>query len=831
MSRKNFIPGSNKSDKQIINYDTKGFGAGVISGQAASKLPDNALANAYDVIIYPDDVVGRNGTSIFTSIEFPPIDNRTGYTASKSGYVITTTTSHFTQDDVSNYFVFPDTPKIHYVITEYISGTQVRTAILGDHSSTSGCYLRGKVNLAQWHKIARKWILMFGQQIYTALWNIPELIRCRIISRDLPNNAVSGYDDLNQYSALIHNSNGMFRIDLEREIPIVYKINIPIPNIAILDQPQAVTSEFNYRYLFSGARLFEDDNLVSRLNSRIEQETGSNIWDEDYRDYTDVFSIVPVGEENYTYGILTCGTLSSPYNNVGGWNSIGTPFSFVIDMNGLGDREIVGDATLASNMAEVAAIIQISLRDFFANATCVFDTDHFIITSGREDRGIISFIKPGVASGTTDVSAHIAGTIATGASRSFPYTDSPNVIGPLYVNNVPNTNPQEYQWHITHFPIYRTKDLEGRYKIGVDADQFNNPNDFIWVHDLRVCGAFFGYIQNNYFYAEHGEFEVADVGSTLELDNGERYEILEYISVSIVRILAVGYYSQISGNHAAAIGNGRVIRASQTGNTVTRVAGGVFTSADVRKPLKWATGYYSYITEFVDANTVRVADNQDKVSMGATIDPVYRYFNDTISDTTIDARLGRLTLKARYWEAMPNGNIGKVVPGLIFNAQRGDGTLNYGQIDDTLEYLHGFHQKGYQITDVIAEDIQFMWLFQDILIIWTSRKTWRWPTAGEQYVTNQFTNLVIKQIAGMEVADEDRGCYDWGSIEPIGEGKIMMLTNEPGKKAWRSYNGYQYGPDVLELSQIGKELIPDIQKLQQATRALYANGLLLFGKE
>jgi hypothetical protein len=219
--------------------------------------------------------------------------------------------------------------------------------------------------------------------------------------------------------------------------------------------------------------------------------------------------------------------------------------------------------------------------------------------------------------------------------------------------------------------------------------------------------------------------------------------------------------------------------------------------------------------------------------MGMTIDPIYRYFNDTTTDATLDSRLTRLKLKQRYWQPMPNGNVGKVIPGLIFTAERGDGELSYGQTPDTLEYLHGFHDAGYQLTKVVADDIKFMWLFQDVLVVWTSRKTWRWPTASYNFITNPFTKDAVLQIVGLEIADEDRGCFDWGSVEPIGDGHVMMLTSEPGRTGWRRYNGYQYGPNELELEGLGKERIPDIQNLQQATRAIYDghSGLLLFGRE
>ncbi len=848
MSRKTRKPGKNE---RLIPYETRDFGAGLIKGQPASKIPDNAVAHATDVVIHKDEIVGREGCERFAgvyNVTVPPIDNRTGYTASKSGKIITAPASTFTEADASNYFVFPGSPDANYEITEYISDTQVRVFSEGDHASTLNCYLRGKTNLMQWHKIARRWVFMWGQDIYVAKWTMEELVRCRVVSRDLPNNSTSGYDDFDSNSAIIFNSNGMFKLDLEREVPLVYKLNVPIPNRAIPDVDEGVASEYNYHYLYSACRLFEDgvkESIVGDVNaasvnrllpSRIEQETGTNIWDESYRDYADVYTDAPIGEEKDTYGKLELEVLVPPYDTIAGWLAISGLCSFETFSSYAGPGVHVAEFANVTSMAEVAERIQESLISIIPFGTCKYETDRFVITTGRVPDTFINFLSNGTVSGTTDIYAALGGGFDSIDSLPFIYTHK--IVGPLYVPNVPNVSPGEYQWHLTHFPVYRTRDLAGRYKLGVNADQFNSPNDFVWENDVRICAAHYGYFEEGivdvYFVAEYGYFNLEDVGSTIELDNGDRYEILGFRNAKYAIVDHYNYYGyDPNDKYAAAIGNGRVLRASQTGNVVTRTHGDTFTSGDDRKPIMWATGYHSYIIEYIDANRVRVADSQDKVVMGITIDPVYRYFNDTIDDATLETRLTRLKLKQRYWQAMPNGNVGKVTPGLIFSAMRGDGQLNYGQTPDTLEYLHGFHDKGYQLTNVIPDDIQFMWLFQDLLVIWTSRKTWRWPTAGYQFIANPYTKDVILQISGLEIAEEDRGCFNWGSIEPVGDGKVIMFTSEPGQIGLRRYNGYQYGPNELELSGSGKQRIPDIQKLQQATRTIYDGhtGLLIFGRE
>lgn len=864
MGRKNYIPGSDKQDKGLVPYEMVNFSGAVVKGIAASQLPENALADAHDVIIYPTEIAGREGNVLYTTVTIPPIDNRTGYTASMTDDIITASANIFTADDISNYFVFPGNPDKHYEIVDLLADNQVRVHMFDTQPLTTGCWLRGKTNLMQWQRINRKWIFMWGQQIYCAELALTSLVRCRVISRDLPNNAISGYDDFDNLSGLIFNSNGIFKINFEYQVPLVYKINVPVPDQKIDDKELTNVYDYlparsnEYHYVYSCSRLFSSENIVDRLTpAKIELETGSNEWDDEYKDYSTVYYVDNIGVYDATdrWETLLCGVLVAPYNNYAGWRALASPGSFKLAIFNISEysgampppanyyKEIVVDFSNVLGMGEVREAIEIAIKKFYSGVVCIYNGTQISITTDPIPGMRIYYMLPGTASGTIDISAYIRGTIVTDASVTHNDYRSEQKVEFLYIPKVVNTIPQEYQWHFTHYSIYRTKDLLGRYKIDDQSDQFNSPNDFVLVKDLRTCAAFYGYLdvveQGGEmlldFIVTEGEFEVCDRGCTLELDNGDRFTIIIFVNGNLKRAyLGLTDYYSINGDyHAACIGNGRVMRASQTGNIVTRTHGSLFTADDVRKPLKWATGYYSYVTEYIDANTVRVADDQDKTTMGLTLDPRYRSFRDDISDDVLDARMSRLKLKQRFWQPLPNCNVGKVVPGLILCAQRNNTVINYCQIADTLEYLHGYHDKGYQVTRAVNGDIQMMWLFQDVLIIWTANKTWRWNVSSYQFLINPLTKDAVLQISGLEIADEDRGCFDWGSIEPIGDGSVMMLTSEKGSVGWRQYNGYQYGQNVLEIAEIGKDRIPDIQKLQQATKAFYDSraGMLLFGRE
>jgi hypothetical protein len=383
--------------------------------------------------------------------------------------------------------------------------------------------------------------------------------------------------------------------------------------------------------------------------------------------------------------------------------------------------------------------------------------------------------------------------------------------------------------------------LAGRYTIDSTPDSLNDPNSFILTYKLRTCASFYGEFSTFggaiYFTPDSGKgrVEAADIGSVLETEYGSRYEIIDWSELSdnytVTLLTSPGV--PLSQKVAAAIGNGRVFRVSQSSYTVTRTHGDTFKSDDVGKCIRidrYGPEFY-YIVSYVSPNQVTVDRSDTHSNVGMTMDPTYRYYNDNVDDSVLSTRETRYKLKQRFWQPLPSGNVGKVVPGLIFVANNNE--LSYGQTPDTTEYLHGFHDQGYQITRQIKGNIQAMWLFQDVLTIWTNDKTWRWQTSGYQFIINPYTKDAILQINGVETADDDRGLYSIGSLESIGDGAVMLLTFESGQIGWRAYNGYQYGPDVLIDPNTGKQKIPEIQDLSKETIALYDGqaGMVLYGEE
>lgn len=832
--RKTLIPGSNDKDRRVLQYPIKktGWASGIINDPPASSIPENALAYGENVIVYPTEIISRTGSRLWTSREIPPLKGRTGYTASKTGTTITTTTPCFTADDVGNYFVWPGSiEREHDEIIAYTSSTQVTVADSGTKSSTPGCYVRGKGNLWCWHSVLSKFLLMYGKELWVTDVEMSTWEEVLIISRDKPNNSVSDWDEFDDNTYKVFNSNGIFIVDLYGANPIAYKNNIPIPNIKIPEVEQTPASQYEYGYLYGAARLTEQGGIIDRLSpSRIEMETGTNIFDEAGKDNSDIWTDDPIGPTDKTYQKLICAYLNPGYDNAGNWAGV-TNGTFRITINGIGPYDIFCNFTGVVTMAQVAAVIQTSLRDYYPDATCIISVNRFVLSSGRIDGGTISYAS---ATGTgTDISAPMSARVTNGATISTLYVYTPKVIGPLYVPVVPNTTPQEYQWHLTHFPIYRTLDKQGLYKQGTSEQRLNDPETYIWVKDLRICAAFFARKFNKHALARIGTFEEADVGSIIEWEDGSRNTIISFVaSHDVVISDSSQYYGIETGYMAAAIGNGRVIRASQTGTTVTRTNGDTFTSADIGKTLNWATGYASIITSYVDSNTVTVNDDYDKDSQGVTLDPISRYFNDTISDDTLRTRMTTYLCASRWLQAMENCNVGLVVPGFMITAKRGGSHIEYCQLPTGYEYLSGFCNKGYQFSDVIKDNIIALMLFPNKFVALCEGSVWHSPTNVSDMIT--ITGAAVSVLTGIDILDGSIGCFDWGSVQQIEYGIYRMLTSEPGGIGMRDFNGSTFGDNQLVNPKTGQtNWFDSFEKLQKATASIFDGlaGYIIWGKD
>lgn len=715
--RKLLQPSDNKQDRVYPPAKRNDlFQYGVVKDFPASRIPSpGSLADALNVIVFPTEVQGRTGSILHSELKIPSIEGRTGYSATKVGDIITATSNVFSQDDVSNFFVWPGEVEEHDEILEYISPNSIRVAIRGNKSAIIiGTYIRGKNNCFKFHKQRKRWMRQFWKRFYNADIPMSAYDESIIVSRDVPNNTQSGYSSFDEYSSIFFNSGGIFRTDMDTVPSLAYRINCPIPDVAILGNRE-VEKPFAFRYRYGAARFSGNQILRTRLDPiRIETETGSNVED--------------------------------------------------VETN-------------------IAGLDKVYLDNLISE-------------------------------------------------------DNPHIVGPLWVPKVENTSPQEYQWHYTHYPIWRTMDVEHMYSKTGSFNSvngtFNDPERFIWAHDLRIMGAFYAKKCNGIVHAYVGEFEIADVGSVLEWDNGDRDEIIAYINRYTVIIEWAGdeYYEECYKG-ACCIGNGRVMRVTQSGNVVTRTHGSTFTENDLRKTLQWANGYRSYVLEYLDANRVRVHNSMTQELQGLTLDPRYRYFNDTVNENQLRSRITSLLLRNRFWIAMPNCNIGVVAPGFMVTGIRNYGDVNYCQLPLNYEYMAGYHNKGYQFSKDIKDDVQLMWVFENKVIIWTSSDTYHVATNMPDMIVVPEVGEAVAVLPGIEVLSPNIGLFDHGSVQDIGNGEIELLTSEPGYVGLRKFNGHSYSGNNAYIESLGMgRMNKDLNNLYHATASIYNghDGHLIWGK-
>lgn len=405
---------------------------------------------------------------------------------------------------------------------------------------------------------------------------------------------------------------------------------------------------------------------------------------------------------------------------------------------------------------------------------------------------------------------------------------NPQLVKELWVPIIKNTNPLEYQWHLTHFPIYRSFDLEAKDPSDVNREKYNDPQRFIWTKDLRICAAFYVMKDGEYIDALFGEFEEADTHSTIELDNGERYEILEYISAVRVRVANDYYYgNDHDGPFAAAIGNGRVIRGSVTGDVLTATHGSVFSSADVRKTLTNSFGYRLYITDYIDQNSVRVHRAGGMPVQGFTIDPTHRKYYDTVTDTILRARKDFYSCYGRYRQELPNCNVGAIIPGFTLAAYRSQKTIYYSGLVPERNYMIGNYIPIQQIED-IQDSIQKFWLFADVIAVWCASSTYGIVQGLSEFKTLPETAEALAMLPGLKLIDKHIGCLDVGSIKEVESGVVVLLTNEPGGEALRRFNGSQYSEqNELVDPEYGGRIVRSLEATKKMSAAIY-DGLVGF---
>jgi len=600
-----------------------------------------------------------------------------------------------------------------------------------------------------------------------------------------------------------------------------------------------VTAGLTYgrRYLVSMSRL-SGTGLRDRMTSGVSivHETGTTKTDADGRDWGEIYQARPFGLGDTTYGVLTGGALGENFDTPAEWAAV-SDGQFNIAINGT-TKNCLCDFSGVETMLDVAKVIQSAIRASFPTATygkvtCEFSTatnDHFIITSPNEG-GSVGYTTLGDAG--TDI-----GSVAMSCEEDWasppatPAFSDPEVIGDItYPADAVSGTPQ---WHDNHASIYCSLDI-GENGIDVLNGEGNNDELYVWNADIPIARAFKARESaGNLITLESGQlFSIADVGNTLVFADGTSTVIQYLCNEGGTQVYtdtsrwAVGNLGA-KAEQGAAIGGGDVFTAVQAvsgaetvGASTITFTGYTASADDEGKTVFWSDGSYSHIVKFLTTATVEAAESTAVSSRIATMNPTGRKYNDTIPDYTLASRIGGEPLRQRFWQPVPQCNVGVIVNGFMFTAATNDTKVNYSQMPTYFEYLAGQHNEAYQYAEV-KDGIQELMEFPDKVVVFCNHSTHSLPTNNYTEQTVPDVGEVVVVISGQTVADHNIGTT-YGAIAKKDQNTAIVITREP---AIRIFDGFKYGENLA-----ADRLMKKLRALQAAYLVSYdaVNGFMFWG--
>lgn len=852
MGKQLVAPKTQLQSEDLVIREQKNWGR-FIGDIPASDIGPTDLSYLENMHSYPEYLEGRTGSRLFSELQLPTlIDGIRAYKELVDGqWTVTATTPIFTASMVFNrYIVWPDGDNDEIIAFNSTTSVVVRDA--GAKGITSGCSIRGRVFGNHYHKASKRILLHIDTRLFYANWFLDEWVQVYGQSSEIPSESWTFFSEDEDYIYGM-NRNGVFKTAITEGNPYFYKINSPVPDVLITGVEQTEDLTIGRRYIYGMTKLKGNylntrtgDNADENINlGVIEQESGTTAVNDDYKDYGEVFTEELIGLGNETYGVLTCDVGGVGINeDLEDWRLI-QDGTFNIEMNGQGAQTIACDFSNIFVLDDVRATIENGIRVYWPTATVEIvrmstGRARFVISTGKINGSTISFVSTdpgGVGTDISNVDANdcgLRGTAALGElDNTLNYTE-PSTVGTLTPATVRNTTPSEVQRHFTHYSVYGTLD-SGPAGTDVINGRGNNPEQFIWLYDHPVIKAFTASQTEavsplSIIYADEGFFTQHDIGDILYYEDGSSTEIEYLCDASGNRVYtptsrwAVGDSGSV-GLQSATMGTQTVLTCTKTGNTVTLVSGTrVFTGLDVRKPLFWDDGTVDWIISVTDGNTVEVLESGDKDQRGVGMDPETRSFTDVSIDEILRTRRTNFLADHRFWTALPESDIGTIVPGFIVVATSGQGTIYWSQLSIARKYRGGYHNPAFQFDDKFEDDITFLMRLPDKLAIVCSRSTWTTPTNNPIIDLVPNVGVAVALLPPAELID-NIGTNHVTSIRKIDTGQYSMVTSEPGH---RIFDGFRFTENLAY-----KQIMRILEGLSTFGVTAYndTSGLIIWGAE
>jgi len=366
-----------------------------------------------------------------------------------------------------------------------------------------------------------------------------------------------------------------------------------------------------------------------------------------------------------------------------------------------------------------------------------------------------------------------------------------HVVGPFIV-------PKDV-YEITHIPLYRTKNI-GIASGGVNptVEGVGNRYDLmVWVDDIPVAQAFTARLAGNTLTASIGVFTRNMVGCALyDAQGGNNDTIVTYLNSHQVTITGAGTIP--GGDQELAIGHGRVMRASQTGTTITRLAGDQFVASDVGKRKFWADGGESVIVS-VDtvAQTAQAAWGAAHASQASTLAPTlgtfWRLYNDTTLDdsggTARDSLQARVDADSTYYiprrfmRPIDNCNMVGIGGGFAVWMNRDSATYQFTQTGDK-PYAIGYYRPVDQEGE-LEDGVRLIISAPSLMVLMAVRRTYGLQLTATLDTGRTEVGENVYSLQPPVTLDENVGVWFWQSVVPVGAGRFIAVTSEPGVRMWQ----------------------------------------------
>lgn len=810
-------PRSRRESEWMFPVRHHSFRRGVMSDGPRTSVPPDGVWASENVILYNNRAETRGGTKKLSASQahFPTPETWTGISASKTGYTVTISAGFvLTSANVGDYFYWPD-DKTYEIITAVDTGTNSFTSNVSTaHIAATAGRIRREPNANIWDKVNKKIVVQAGTRIYYAPWNCTSWTEAYCLSTTAPADTKS---IMRQYgkNIFLWNSNGQFIIKMGDTVPVVERLNNTMISCPLTGIDETTALTYGRRYTCTMIEMVGNYLDNSYGNNTIEQESSPWAIDSNGKDYAEYFTEKPIGDESKTFARLTGGTLSATVADFAVISDAQVGITANSETN-----NVITDFTGCITWSDVTGRLQDSARDFWADILIYYDGGKIIIDMPNSGDSI-NYCTAG--SGGTDISGSSYLNMRTGqGSLSTPATTEDLLVGTLQLPYSLTDGLYTFNQEYTHYRLYGTKDVGS-----AGQTLGNNPELYIHIEDIPIIKSFVvSTAADGTITASKGTFSQYDVGSAIYLSDGKSGAITSYTSSSVVK----WGNSDITTDVGATIGSSNSFVYSQSGRTVTASKGSPFASTSVGKRIFVSDGTLSTITGYTSSTVVTVADSTTRTNVGGGIivgptgsSPANtRKFTDRVSDEKLSTRISKAWCKNRFWEPIPDCDIGVEIDGFFISAVKGGKAIYQTQLANS--YFAGYYDPEFQI-DTVPDSIQALRSYPGTLSAICSQSTISWSTEVTGTDSRPEVGLSTTFLSQRRPVDYQIGTMFPESIAAVHEGIDILFTN--GCEI-RLFDGKDYGPNIAE-----DKTMKLLRKLQPVGASSYdANGgYYLWGTE